>query len=306
MIMGEMDMELAIKSLTKKYGNIMAVDNISLTISQGMFGLLGPNGAGKSTLMQIITTLLKPTAGQVLFNNLDIQENKPTLRKQLGYLPQEFGLYKKLNAWEFTDFICHLKGINSKKARHIEIERVLRQVNLWVNRKQRIHGYSGGMKRRLGIAQALIGNPKLLIVDEPTAGLDPEERIRFRNLLTQLSGERIVILSTHIVSDIESCCNQLAVLKQGKLIFTGDQQGLTKKAEGKVWKTRVNEQDLNTMNANAKIVSTKREQGYLVIRYLDHRLLGQESIQVKPTLEDGYMALTQAAAMEDSHETAVL
>lgn len=284
-------MNVKIDGLSKRYGGNVALRDLTLNIDRGMFGLLGPNGAGKSTLMRILTTLLPPTSGTALIGDLDVRKQKREVRQLLGYLPQEFGLYRKLSAWELLDLIACLKGIGPAKCRNEEIERVLRQVNLWEKRNVRVGGYSGGMKRRIGIAQALLGNPRLLIVDEPTAGLDPEERVRFRNLLTELSGERVIILSTHIVGDIESSCNQLAVLRQGCLMFAGSQQQLVDSASGKVWQVKVPERDLPRLKTVGRIVSTRREGDRVAIRLIADRNPFDLGEQLEPSLEDGYMAL---------------
>ncbi len=292
-------MQIEIRGLSKSYRKIVALNNVSLTIEQGMFGLLGPNGAGKSTLMRIISSLLAPTSGQVLVNGLDVAENKREIRGLLGYLPQEFGLYKRLNALEFLDLVADLKQVPSGKGRRREIEQVLKQVNMWESRKQRAGGYSGGMKRRMGIAQALLGNPRLLIVDEPTAGLDPQERTRFRNLLTELSGERVVILSTHIVADVESSCNQLAILDRGKLAFIGEQKALLTKASGRVWEAIVQDGELERLRNRVQVVSTKKADGGYVVRYIGAQRAMRNAKPAAATLEDGYMV----TVLGGGHET---
>jgi ABC-2 type transport system ATP-binding protein len=210
----EYNMEITITRLTKHYGKVRALEEVSLQIGGGMFGLLGPNGAGKTTLMRIITTLVPPTAGKVSVGGADVMKDPGSIRQQLGYLPQEFGFYKSLNAYEMLDYIAVMKNIPPKQ-RKSQVNNVLEAVNLQNTALRRVGGFSGGMKQRLGIAQALLGDPQLLVVDEPTAGLDPEERIRFRNLLARLSRERTVLLSTHIVADIEASCSGMAVLDRG-------------------------------------------------------------------------------------------
>ena len=291
-------MQIEIRDLSKSYGKTIALRNVSLTIEQGMFGLLGPNGAGKSTLMRIISSLLEPTSGHVLVNGLRVAENKREIRRMLGYLPQEFGLYKRLNAMEFLDLVADLKQVPRGKGRRREIEQVLKQVNMWESRKQRAGGYSGGMKRRMGIAQALLGDPRLLIVDEPTAGLDPQERTRFRNLLTELSGERIVILSTHIVADIENSCNRLAILDRGKLAFVGEQKALINKANGQVWEGIAREGELEGLRKRVQIVSTKKVDGNYLVRYIGARLAVRNAKPVAATLEDGYMVTVLGGGYE--------
>ncbi|CAG0951915.1 putative ABC transporter ATP-binding protein YxlF [Anaerolineae bacterium] len=222
-------MNVTLQNLVKDYGNFRALNGVNLQIGGGMFGLLGPNGAGKTTLMRILTTLIPPTSGSVQIGPYDLTREPGEIRQILGYMPQDFGFYRGLNAHELLDYIGAMKNI-PRKERVKQIETVLNEVNLTGVAKRRVGGYSGGMRQRLGIAQALLGDPKLVIVDEPTAGLDPEERIRFRNLLTRLSGDRTVLLSTHIVGDIEASCAQVAVLNQGQLIFFGTPEALTARA----------------------------------------------------------------------------
>lgn len=294
-------MNVVIRSLSRSYGRVQALTNINLTIETGMFGLLGPNGAGKSTLMRILSTLLPPSEGTARIGTLDIRKDQHQVRELLGYLPQDFGLYKKLTAQEFLDLVGCLKGCRDRKARTEQVEQVLHQVNLWDKRHSKMGTFSGGMKRRAGIAQALMGNPKLLIVDEPTAGLDPEERVRFRNLLTELSGQLVVILSTHIVSDIESSCNQLAVLQKGRLLFTGNQQGLISQAQGAVWQVETSEQEMNHLKKMSTIVSTRRTPEGLSLRLLSTEKPIADAVSLEPTLEDGYMAMITVQRGEESH-----
>lgn len=284
-------MQIELQNLTKAYGRQIALRGLNLEITSGMYGLLGPNGAGKSTLMRILATLLSPSSGRALVAGHDVTRNQQEVRQLLGYLPQDFGLYKKLSAWEFLDLVGSLKGISGKVKRQQQMEQVLRQVNLWDRRKQRLGGYSGGMKRRIGIAQALLGDPRLLIVYEPTAGLDPEERVRFRNLLTELSGDRVVLLSTHIVGDIESSCNQLAVLRQGELAFSGSQQELTAKAEGQVWQVAIDERDLPRFKREGRIVSTRRDGSLLQVRMICGHNPLDAGEPVAASLEDGYLSI---------------
>jgi len=284
-------MQIELQNLSKQYGRQVALRELNLEIRSGMYGLLGPNGAGKSTLMRILATLLAPSGGRALVAGHDVTRNQHEVRQILGYLPQEFGLYKKLSAWEFLDLVGSLKGLHSKAERTRQMEQVLRQVNLWDQRKQRLGGYSGGMKRRIGIAQALLGDPRLLIVDEPTAGLDPEERVRFRNLLTELSGDRVVLLSTHIVGDIESSCSQLAVLRQGELAFSGSQQELTAKAAGQVWQVAIDERDLLHLKREGRIVSTRRDGSLLQVRMICGHNPLDSGEPVTASLEDGYLSI---------------
>ncbi|MCJ8269306.1 MAG: ABC transporter ATP-binding protein, partial [Psychrosphaera sp.] len=228
-------MQLEIKNLTQRYGkDKVALDNLSLTLKPGIIGLLGPNGAGKSTLMRILSSISKPTQGTVLWQGNDIIKNPDSLRKELGYLPQSFGVYENLTAKEFLLYLASLKGLGSKAA-VTKVDELIEMVNLTDAAKVALKGYSGGMKQRVGIAQALLNDPKLLIVDEPTVGLDPEERARFRHLLADMSGERVIILSTHIVSDVESIADQIAIMNQGKLLAFDKPEVLLKKMDKAVW-----------------------------------------------------------------------
>jgi ABC-type multidrug transport system ATPase subunit len=283
-------MNIKIDQLTKDYGKFRALDAVSLEIGSGMFGLLGPNGAGKTTLMKTLTTLLRPTAGAVTINGWDVVREPNSVRQNLGYLPQDFGFYKGLNAYELLDYIGAMKNVPRSQRRE-QIEQVLEQVNLTKDAKRRVGGYSGGMKQRLGIAQALLGDPALLVVDEPTAGLDPEERIRFRNLLARLAGQRTVILSTHIVADIESSCNQVAVLKHGRLVFNGTPVELVSRAKGKVWEIDILPTDYDRIEKLYTIVSSRAENGKMILRLTaDENPFGR-GIAIPPTLEDGYVTV---------------
>src|SRR6185369_2561549 len=227
---------LVIKDLMKTYSSgVQALKGINLEIQPGMFGLLGPNGAGKTTLMKILATLLEPDSGAAQMDSLDLIAAKGETRKKLGYLPQDFGLYPTLTAAQMLDYFAKLKGVADKNERRSLVDALLDRVNLSAERNRRLGGFSGGMRQRMGIAQALIGNPKLLIVDEPTAGLDPEERVRFRNLLSDMSSERTIILSTHIVEDISQSCNDLAVMRAGRVLFRGSPADLIERARGYVW-----------------------------------------------------------------------
>src|SRR6185369_15049043 len=213
---------LVIRDLTKTYsGGVQALKQVSLDLSPGVFGLLGPNGSGKTTLMKIVATLLEPDSGTIEMNGADLLTQKTRARRMLGYLPQDFGLYPTLTAWQMLDYFAKLKGITDKKERHALIDALLERVNLSAERKQRLGEFSGGMRQRLGIAQALIGEPELIIVDEPTSGLDPEERVRFHNLISEIASENtVVILSTHIVSDVSNVCSSMAIIRQGKILST--------------------------------------------------------------------------------------
>src|SRR5216683_1997548 len=232
-------MELRIENLSKRYANgVQALDRVSLTIGAGMFGLLGPNGAGKSTLMRILATLQEADSGSVTLNDIDVLKDKDRLRQTLGYLPQEFGLYPKVTAWQLLDHFANLKGIVNARERRALVEARLRQTNLWDARNQRLGTFSGGMKQRFGIAQAMIGDPKLIIVDEPTAGLDPEERVRFHNLLSQIGENTLVILSTHIVADVSDLCQKMAIINDGTVLLMDEPSRAIALLAGKIWKRR--------------------------------------------------------------------
>src|SRR6187399_3133226 len=230
-------MELVIKGLNKTYSNgTQALKDVTLTVRQGMFGLLGPNGAGKSSLMRTIATLQEADSGKITLGDIDVLTQKEEVRKILGYLPQEFGVYPKINAITLLDHLAVLKGIINKKERKDVVEALLHKTNLWAARTKNLGGYSGGMKQRFGIAQALLANPKLIIVDEPTAGLDPAERNRFLNLLSEIGENTIVILSTHIVEDVKELCTQMAIINKGEVLFEGHPMKAIEKVQGKVWR----------------------------------------------------------------------
>jgi ABC-2 type transport system ATP-binding protein len=251
-------MKIEIQGLNKIYPNgNHALKDINLEFGTGMFGLLGPNGAGKSSLMRIIVTLMKPSSGVVLIDGKDIQKNRKELRSMLGYLPQDFRFFTSLKTWEFLDYSGSLAGLKNKKERLTEVDRLLDQVGLLEVRDRQANRLSGGMKRRLGIAQALIGNPRIIVVDEPTTGLDPDERIRFRNILSQLSQHDVtIILSTHIVGDISSTCQGMALLNKGELVFSGSPETLVKHAEGHVFKLNLNSYDYEKVKERYNVIST--------------------------------------------------
>lgn len=284
-------MDVRIEGLVKEYSHFRALDEVSLQINSGMFGLLGPNGAGKTTLMRIITTLLSVTSGTVSVQGVDVMKDPAFVRQNLGYIPQEFGFYKNLNAYELLDYIAAMKGLNPKQRKQ-QITDLLEQVNLTADAKRRVGGYSGGMKQRLAIAQALLGDPKLIVVDEPTAGLDPEERIRFRNLLTRISGQRTIILSTHIVADIEASCSALAVLNQGRLIFHGTPDALVTRANGRVWELAIPSQDYDHISQQFKVISSRSlSDGQLQVRVIAHTSPLGIGEPAPAGLEEGYMAV---------------
>ena len=261
--------KLIIENLSKTYPNgVKALDNISLTISNGMFGLLGPNGAGKSTLMRTIASLQEPSNGTISFNEKDIIKQPQEIRKQLGYLPQEFGVYPKISTQDLLNHIAVLKGMANKSERKNQVDALLQQTNLYQHRKKAVHTFSGGMRQRFGIAQALLGNPQLIIVDEPTAGLDPEERNRFLNLLSEIGENVIVILSTHIVEDVRDLCSNMAILGDGKIIANGNPIELKAKLEGKIWRKIINKTELENYKNRFEVISTRLHSGKTQIQVL--------------------------------------
>jgi ABC-2 type transport system ATP-binding protein len=281
-------LKLTIDHVSKRYGaNPMALADFSLELGSGILGLLGPNGAGKTTLMSILATITKPTSGSIRWNGIDLAADPNAIRGVLGYLPQDFGVYPNLNAVEFLEYLAAVKGLDAATARR-RIDEVLNLVNLTDVRKRPLGGYSGGMRQRIGIAQALLNDPTLLIVDEPTAGLDPEERVRFRNLLSDLSGDRIVILSTHIVSDVEATATDIALISQGGLVAHAAPEKLLSAVEGKVWEWVVPSSELNTAKQKYLISNTTRRSDGVHVR-----LLGSQpppgTSPAAPTLEDAYL-----------------
>lgn len=284
-------MKITIEDLSKIYKNgNRAVSDINLEIESGMLGLLGPNGAGKTTLMRILSTLMKPSSGIVKVNGLDLQKNRKEIRAMLGFLPQDFGYFAKLRTSEFLDYSARLAGLRSKKKRTEAVDEMLHNVGLFEFRDRMAKKLSGGMKRRLGIAQALIGNPKLVIVDEPTTGLDPEERIRFRNLLSDMSREEIIIiLSTHIVGDISSTCRKMALLNKGKLTFQGPPDDLIKMAIGHVFRIEAFDSDLEKIKEKYPVISTiPSEEGWEVEVVAD-KLDDYSGKAIDPNLEHAYI-----------------
>ncbi|MDJ1468198.1 ABC transporter ATP-binding protein [Cytophagaceae bacterium DM2B3-1] len=286
-------MTLVIKDLTKQYTKQKAgLIDYSITIDKGILGLLGPNGAGKSTLMKIIATISKPTKGTLFLDGEDIVNNPNYIRKILGYLPQDFGVYPNLNAYEFLEYIAAMKGVGGADLRK-RIDILLDGVNLTADAKRPIGSYSGGMKQRIGIAQALLNDPKVLILDEPTVGLDPEERVRFRHLLTDLASDCIIILSSHIVSDIETIADQVAVMQSGRLITKGFLPDIIKHAEGKIFEVLIDKSALSDFKLKYQVISTSRQNEYTRVRYLcQHAEVAPNSTPVTATLEDAYLFLT--------------
>ena len=288
-------MKLVINSVSKLYkGNVWGLRDFSLTLEPGVLAIVGPNGAGKSTLMRILATVTKPTEGTVTWNDTDIAQSPNDLRAVLGYLPQDFGIYPNLNAVEFLDYMAALKGLDARTARK-RIQELLHIVNIFNVRKRPLSGYSGGMKQRVGIAQALLNDPQLLIVDEPTAGLDPEERVRFRNLLSDLAGERIVILSTHIVSDAEAVATEIAIIHRGRLLEHGAPEKLLQTVEGKVWQWVIPSADLTAAKQQYLISSTARRGDGVHIRVIDETPPHPDAQATIPTLEDAYLHFISSA-----------
>lgn len=294
-------MDIAISGLRRSFGRVTALRGIDLTVPGGMFGLLGGNGAGKTTLMRIMAGVLRPGAGQVTIGGHDMasRSGRLAVQRRLGYLPQDFGLYPDLSPREFLDYIALLKCMDDRAARRRHIEELLDVVGLSDVASRRMKGFSGGMRRRVGIAQALLGNPALLIVDEPTAGLDPEERIRFRTLLAGLAGQRTVLLSTHIVEDVAQTCPDTAVLACGKMIYTGPVADLARVAEGSTWEIRT----ARTPPTDGVIVSAVSRDDGTQYRVISPVSPGPDATAVEPTLEDGYVALMLGTKGAQSEST---
>jgi ABC-type multidrug transport system ATPase subunit len=294
---------LDIRDLSKTYANgVQALENVSLQIPTGMFGLLGPNGAGKSTLMRTIATLQDPDSGSIQLDGLDVLANKPAARRLLGYLPQEFGLYPRVSAEAMLDHFAVLKGVVARGERKSLVEALLHQVNLWDVRKRKLGTYSGGMRQRFGIAQALIGAPKLIIVDEPTAGLDPEERNRFLNLLAEIGANVVVILSTHIVEDVTDLCPRMAIISQGRVLLTGQPAEALSALEGRVWRKAIPHSAIDTYKSQFIVLSTRLSGGNTLIHVLADSRPEEGFAVVAPDLEDVYFgqlrqqAVTRSAA----------
>jgi len=284
-------MNISIQKLNKVYDNGKhALSDINLEIENGMFGLLGPNGAGKSTLMRILVTLMEPTSGEIFVNQLDLSKNRGDIRDMLGYLPQDFRFFTKLKTWEFLDYAARLSGIRNKKQRLQKVDLWLEKVGLFDVRERNADKLSGGMKRRLGIAQALIGDPKILVVDEPTTGLDPEERIRFRNLMSDMSNQdAIIILSTHIVGDISSICNNMALLDGGKLSFNGSPDELIKLSKGHVWQIETSGTEYDKLKSEYPVISTIPTDYGWNVQFVADSYSDSKAIEINPTLEHAYV-----------------
>nr|WP_321414780.1 ABC transporter ATP-binding protein [uncultured Allomuricauda sp.] len=285
-------MELIINNLSKTYSNgVKALQNVSLTIGKGMFGLLGQNGAGKSTLMRTIATLQDPDTGEIDFNGINVLKSPEALRRTLGYLPQEFGVYPNVTAEELLTHIADMKGIVNKAERKETVEALLNKVNLYDVRSKKLDGYSGGMKQRFGIAQALLGNPELIIVDEPTAGLDPMERNRFYNLLSELGENAVVILSTHIVEDVSTLCTDMAIIGGGKVLLTGKPDEIEQALNGKLYEVPIDKNKLEDYQAKYNVISQRFFAGKLMITVLADELPHGDFDAKKPSLEDAYFKL---------------
>ena len=284
-------LQLDIRDISKTYPNgVQALQDVTLTIPVGLYGLLGPNGAGKSTLMRILATLQEPDRGSVRLGDVDVLNQKDEVRNTLGYLPQEFGVYPKVSAESLLDHFAILKGLAGRRARREVVEALLRQTNLWDVRKQKLGGYSGGMKQRFGVAVALLGNPKLLIVDEPTAGLDPAERVRFLNLLSELGENSVVILSTHIVEDVSELCTRMAIIDRGEILLEAEPLCAVEDLEGRIWRRVISKQELPALEQEHAVISTKLLAGRTVVHVYSDTAPGPGFEPAEPDLEDVYFS----------------
>jgi ABC-type multidrug transport system ATPase subunit len=287
---------LSIEKLTHVYPNgTRALDEVTLTIPHGLYGLLGPNGAGKSTLMRTIATLQAPTSGKIGFGDVDVIANPQGLRRQLGYLPQDFGVYPRVSAYDMLDHMAVLKGLANGRQRRETVERLLQQTNLWAVRKKALAGFSGGMRQRFGIAQALIGEPALIIVDEPTAGLDPEERLRFLNLLAEIGENVVVILSTHIVEDVSDLCPQMAIIEGGRIVRQGEPLALIAELNGRVWTKTVDRTELEGLRERMQVISTRLFAGRTIVYVLADADPGEGFAPATGGLEEVYFSTLAAA-----------
>jgi ABC-type multidrug transport system ATPase subunit len=287
---------LAITNLSHVYDNgTCALDDVTLSIPPGMFGLLGPNGAGKSTLMRIVATLLSPTSGSVVFEGIDVLKQPEALRRMLGYLPQDFGVYPRVSAYDMLDHMAVLKGLANRAEREEMVEALLHQVNLWDVRKKALTSFSGGMRQRFGIAQALIGNPRLIVVDEPTAGLDPEERNRFLNLLAEIGDTVVVILSTHIVDDVADLCTRMAVLSHGRVLLEGAPQDLIAGIRGRIWQKTIDRTALDEYAAGHRLISTRLLAGRTIIHVASDTSPGDGFMPAPGSLQDVYFSTLDAS-----------
>lgn len=283
-------MQVQTINLTKTYpGNVTAVVPMNIQLADGVVGLLGPNGAGKTTFMRMLATLLEPSAGTALVDGHDIRYEKPAVRALLGYLPQDFGLYPSLSVFECLDYMGLLAGLSRAKERRARIETMLERVNLTEFRNRKVGALSGGMKRRLGIAQAILHEPRLVIFDEPTSGLDPEERIRVRNLLSELGGDRIIVLSTHIVADVASAAQKIAVMKRGAIIFYGEPAEMIERVRGRTWQGMTDDAGLATLSAQHTVTEVQREAGGVFVRLVAETVDFPGLELREPSLEDAYV-----------------
>ncbi len=282
---------LQVQGISKSYGSVHALKNVSLDLKPGLFGLLGPNGAGKSTLMKTLATLQLPDQGQVLYDGVDIAKDPTAMRNVLGYLPQDFGVYPKMSAVALLEHIAVLKGLHNKKERDEQIRYLLKSVNLWTKRRTAVSTYSGGMRQRFGVAQAMLGDPKVLIVDEPTAGLDPFERQRFLDLLSEAGDEKIIILSTHIVEDIRDLCPDMAIMGEGEVVARGAPEALIDTIRGCVFRKEVDKAELADIEKTHKVLSTRRRpSGVIASVYADSDPGDGFKLDEKPVLQDAYFA----------------
>ena len=285
-------MELRIRDLAKTYPNgVHALHDVTLTIPRGMFGLLGPNGAGKSTLMRTIATLQEPDAGSIMLGDIDVLREKDRVRRTLGYLPQEFGVYPSVSAERLLDHFAVLEGFTDRAARGRVVEALLRQTNLWDVRRERLGGYSGGMRQRFGIAVALLGDPSLIIVDEPTAGLDPAERVRFLNLLSEIGESSVVILSTHIVEDVAELCPRMAIIDRGQILLEAEPLAAIAALQGKVWKRVVSKPELSQVERDHRLICTRLQAGRTLVHVYAGVRRGPEFEPVEADLEDVYFSV---------------
>jgi ABC-2 type transport system ATP-binding protein len=287
---------LTIDKLTHVYPNgVKALDAVSLDIPQGLYGLLGPNGAGKSTLMRTVATLQAPTSGSIRFDGIDVLADPQTLRRKLGYLPQDFGVYPRVSALEMLDHLATLKGLANPKARRATVEHLLNQANLWTVRHKALSGFSGGMRQRFGIAQALIGDPSLIIVDEPTAGLDPEERLRFLNLLAEIGENVVVILSTHIVADVSDLCPRMAIIVDGRIVRAGEPAALIAALKGRIWTKTIGRDELEACRARHEVISTRLFAGRTLVHVLADEDPGEGFAPEEGGVEDVYFSTLSTA-----------
>jgi ABC-2 type transport system ATP-binding protein len=292
-------MHLAIRNLSKTYPNgTKALNDVSLDIPPGMFGLLGRNGAGKSTLMRILATLQEPDQGSATLGDIDVIRDKAMVRQTLGYLPQSFGFHPRVSAERLLDHFGILKGLGEPGVRRDMVESLLRRTNLWNVRRQKIGTFSGGMRQRFGVAVALLGNPRLIIVDEPTAGLDPEERVRFLNLLSEIGEESVVILSTHIVEDVEELCSRLAIIDRGEILLTSEPARAVDELRGKIWRRSVSKDELSAVEARLQVISTRLLAGRTIVHVYADSSPGAEFELVEPDMKDVYFSVMSRRRIE--------